>query len=200
MKKFIIAVLAVLLMVPAAFAQSSYKIRSGDVLQIEIVEDGTLNRRALVAPDGRIAFPLVGSVKAAGLTVDQVRQNLTSQLASNFATPPSVFVALASVAKRRARTPRAPATISVYALGEVASPGAKEVKPGTTLLQFLSQTGGFTKFAATKRVQVRRTNASGVERIFTFNYAAMERGGAITGFGALLDGDVIVVPQRRLFE
>lgn len=200
MKKFIIAVLAVLLMVPAAFAQSSYRIKSGDVLQIEILEDSALNRRALVTPDGKIAFPLIGAVRAAGLSVDQVRQNLTSQLASNFATPPSVFVALATVAKRKARVQRAPATISIYALGEVASPGEKEVKPGTTLLQFLSQTGGFTKFAATKRVQVRRVNASGIERIFTFNYAAMERGGRITGFGALIDGDVIVVPQRRLFE
>ena len=200
MKKIIIAVFAILLIVPAAFAQGNYKIKTGDILQIEILEDSTLNRQTLVTPDGKIAFPLAGSIKAAGLSVGQLRRSLTNRLASNFATPPSVFVALATVAERKPRTPVTPVTISVYALGEIASPGEKEVKPGTTLLQFLSQTGGFTKFAATKRVQVRRKSASGVERIFTFNYAAMERGGVLSGFGALIEGDVIIVPQRRLFE
>lgn len=41
-----------------------YKVRTGDVLQIEVLEDGTLNRTAIVLPDGQISLPLAGSVRA----------------------------------------------------------------------------------------------------------------------------------------
>ena len=49
---------------PGANAQSVYKIRPGDTLNIEVLEDEGLNRNVLVLPDGTISFPLVGTVKA----------------------------------------------------------------------------------------------------------------------------------------
>ena len=55
------------LMLGAAFAES-YILKSGDSLRIEVMEDSSLNRNALVLPDGTIAFPMVGQVKAAGRT------------------------------------------------------------------------------------------------------------------------------------
>ncbi len=197
--RLILAFLAALLLAPAAYAQNTYKVKPGDVLQIEVLEDASLNRNALVLPDGKISFPLVGTIQAGGLSVDQIRNNLAGKLASNFATSPNVFVSLNSVAKRKGG--RGTRTISIYALGEVAKPGEQKVKRGTTLLQFLSQTGGFTKFAATKRVQIRRHDKrTGKDQVFTFNYNAVERGTSTASFGRLQDGDVIIVPQRRLFE
>ena len=43
----------------AVAAQQSYRIRAGDTLRIEVIEDSTLNRSALVSPDGRISIPLL---------------------------------------------------------------------------------------------------------------------------------------------
>ena len=43
-----------------AMAQDGYRLRSGDTLRVEVLEDPTLNRAVLVAPDGRIALPLAG--------------------------------------------------------------------------------------------------------------------------------------------
>jgi polysaccharide export outer membrane protein len=60
--------------------------------------------------------------------------------------------------------------------------------------------GGFTRFAATKRVQLRRTDANGAETIYPLNYDAIEAGTSPNGAAVLVDGDVIMVPQRRLFE
>jgi polysaccharide export outer membrane protein len=60
--------------------------------------------------------------------------------------------------------------------------------------------GGFTKFAAIKRVQLRRADASGSEQVYFLNYPAIEAGEISGGRATLADGDVIVVPQRRLFE
>ena len=86
-------------------------------------------------------------------------------------------------------------------MGEIANPGKFQVEPGTTLLQFLASSGGFTRFAATKRVQLRRRDASsGQEKVYRFNYDAVERGATIVGEIVLRKGDVVVVPERGLFE
>ena len=183
-----------------AFAQSSYQIRSGDSLQIEVLEDPALNRSVLVLPDGSISFPLAGTIPAAGRTIDAVKADLAAALAGNFAAPPNVFVGITTLAAPRAARAAGPGrTISVYAMGEVTAPGKADVAPGTTVLQFLAQAGGFTRFAAQKRVQLRRTAKGGVEQIYLFNYDGTGTSG-IAGSTRLQSGDVIVVPQRKLFE
>jgi polysaccharide export outer membrane protein len=186
-----------------AAAQQGYQIKAGDQISIEVLEDPSLNRQALVLPDGRFSFPLVGSVNAGGRTTDDVRQELSSALAPNFASPPSVFVSVLALGQRSSGsgTSGSGRTIDVYVIGEVGTPGMIEVRRGTTLLQMLSQTGGFTKFAATKRIQLRRVDPQTKTYVtYPFNYRAVESGAQISGSTVLSDGDVIVVPQRKLFE
>ena len=190
---------------PEAQAQSSYRVKAGDVLAVEVLEDPKLNRQVLVLPDGRISFPLVGTVPVAGQSVGAVSETLTSALAPNFAAPPNVFVTVASLSEPRRRSrssaPAAPETIDVYGIGELKAPGRAEIKVGTTLLQYLAAAGGFTPFAATKRIQLRRNDPStGQDYIYRFNYRAVTRGAHIKGDFRLMDGDVIIVPERRLFE
>jgi len=107
---------------------------------------------------------------------------------------PSVFVSVVSVDETAE-------TFPIFVLGEVGGAGAIEVEPGTTLLQAIALAGGPGRFAATKRIQLRRTDsATGQERMFLFNFNAVERGGAIQSMITLREGDVIIVPERRLFE
>jgi polysaccharide export outer membrane protein len=180
-----------------AAAQASYSIRPGDTLQIEVLEDASLNRSVLVLPDGTINFPMVGSLRAAGHSVADVRATLAAGLAPNFANPPNVFVTVAQLAERRPQVAAAAPGLDIYAMGEVAKPGKLEAAPGLTLLQALAQAGGFTRFAATRRIELHRTDPkTGTEQVYLFNY----RGGGISGSTPLQEGDVIVVPERRLFE
>ena len=200
MIRIILGVLLATIVSTGAFAQSSYQIRSGDSLQIEVLEDPGLNRSVLVLPDGSINFPLVGTIPAAGRSIDAVKADLAAALAGNFAAPPNVFVGIGTLAAPRAvRAAGAARTISVYAMGEVTTPGKADVAPGTTVLQLLAQAGGFTRFAAQKRVQLRRTTKGGAEQIYLFNYNGIGTSG-IAGSTRLQAGDVIVVPQRKLFE
>jgi polysaccharide export outer membrane protein len=183
-----------------AVAQSGYRIQSGDRLSIEVLEDPSLNRQVLVLPGGTITFPLAGSVRAAGRTTTAVEAALASELAPNFASQPTVFVSVAALAPEDLRGAEEN-TIDVYLMGEVNNRGRAAVEPGTTLLQMLAQAGGFTRFAATRRIQLRRVDPqTGTDVVFIFNYRAVENGGTISGRTTLADGDVIVVPQRRLFE
>ncbi len=182
--------------ISAGTASAQYAIQPGDQLQIEVLEDSNLNRSVLVLPDGSINFPLVGTIRAGGNSVNQVRGALTRQLASNFANEPNVFVTVARLADREPLVPSTPDTMRIYVMGETANSGMIEVDPSTTLLQALAQAGGFSKFAATKRVQLRRTQG-GMTRVYTYNY---KTGAGISGATVLSEGDVIVVPERGLFE
>lgn len=195
----LLGALVALVLASAAAAQGSYQIKSGDVLQVEVLEDPSLNRSTLVLPDGSVSFPLAGTLRAAGRSIDQFQSALTQALASNFAAEPTVFVSVAQLAIE-SETAEDIDTVDVYALGEFNNPGRFDLEPGTSLLQFLAASGGLTRFAATKRIQLRRRDQTGQEVIYRFNLKAVERGGRILGQLILQPGDVIVAPERRLFE
>lgn len=175
-----------------------YRVRSGDVLQIEVLEDATLNRSAIVLPDGQITLPVAGSIRVAGRSLGEVQAELARRLAPGFATAPTVFVTLSALAERPA--PSAPRTIDIFILGAANAPGKVQVSPGTTLLQAIAQAGGLSPFAAKKRIQLRRIDKSGTEQVYKLDVDAIERGVAGGGTTRLVNGDVIVVPQRKLFE
>jgi polysaccharide export outer membrane protein len=197
MKHFFILLWGFVLLASASHAQNNYKVQPGDTLLIEVLEDTSLNRSVLVTPDGSFAFPFAGSLQVAGLTVDQVRANVVASIQSNFVSKPNVFVSVASLRPEDEE----PDTMNVYFLGEVNTPGLVEVEHGTTFLQALSQAGGFTNFAATKRLQLRRTNKSTRRQsLFAINYNALSLGAGMSQSIVLHDGDVVLIPERRLFE
>lgn len=189
-------------MMPLMATAQGYRIGAGDILRVEVIEDETLNRSVLVDPGGRISFPQAGSILVKGKTVAAVQSTLVARLTPNFAAPPSVYVALERVAPPAPkREPVEPKKISIYVLGEVARPGAIELERGSTLLQAFAAMGGFSEFAATKRVQLRRTDSkTGIENVTTLNYKAISQGQTANATLKLRDGDVILVPTRRLFE
>lgn len=180
----------------------NYNIRPGDTLRIEVLEDPSLNRSALVLPDGTISLPFMGSVKASGRSVEALRRQVTQGLAPNFAADPTVVVSVASLAEVAPAAPAAPPeepTIDLYIMGEVAQAGKKEVTPGTTILQFLAESGGLTAFAATSRIQLHRTQ-NGKTQVYLFSYDGTGKGTRIPPSTVLAEGDVVVVPARKLFE
>ncbi len=204
------AVLLTCLALPAL--AGDYALRPGDKLRVEVLQQSDLNRTVLVLPDGSFTFPMVGRVAAQGQSVTSVQAALRQGLAPNFVAPPDVYVSVTSLAQRprqaatrsRSPAPRAAVNqqnrIAVYAMGELNRPGRLEVAPGTTLLQFIAQAGGMTPFAADKRLRVQRTNKeTGQTQIVTVNMRSVMAGRA-SPIGALADGDVIIVPERRLFE
>lgn len=200
MKSLLLAIVACFA-ATVALAQSQYQIRSGDTLAVEVLEDNSLNRSLLVLPNGTITFPFAGSVQAGGRSPDQVAASISSAIAPNFATTPTVFVTVQSLRPRVEPTASTGPTIDVFMLGEIGAPGAKRLERGTTVLQALASAGGFTRFAATKRILLRRSNPStGEQSVSTINYKAIASGASTRSDIVLADGDVIIVPERRLFE
>jgi len=200
MARLLISTLMLIVFGSMVSAQGSYKIQPGDVLTIEVLEDASLNRNALVLPDGTVTVPLVGSIAAGGLTLGAVQAAIISGLTPNFASAPNVFVSVQSIPVRAA-VGAGHVDLGVFVIGAVNNPGRIDVERGTTLLQFLAESGGFTRFAAKKRIQLRRTDSnSGRTVVLKFNYSAVENGQASGQSIVLRRGDVIIVPERRLFE
>ncbi len=178
-----------------------YVLQPGDVIAISVLEDPLLDRQILVAPDGRIALPLAGTIKAEGLTAEQLQRAVQKRLRKNFVERPNVTVALVSTVEEEDELRE------VYVLGEVTRPGRYEYdsEKSITVLQALTLAGGPGPFAATERIQVREVvsaNAPETETLRLFNYEAAQDGLLNTSrdLSALEDGAVIVVPERGLFE
>mgnify|MGYP005857159243 CR=1 FL=1 len=194
------------MMLGAAQAQDDgYRLRPGDVLQIEVLEDPSLSRSTLVLPNGSITVPQAGTLRAGGRTPDEIRAALTTALAPSFAAPPTVFVSVSSVRPPEQPVARGGAVVpqgmDVYVMGEIGAPGLKKVNFDTNLLQFLAQAGPLSKFAADKRIELHRKGPDGQSRIYLFDLKRVGGGaGRISGLTQMAPGDVVLVPQRRLFE
>lgn len=198
-----IVVLAAALGGPAAAQQEAavepeavepYVLNPGDVLEISVLEDSSLNREVLVRPDGMITVPLAGTVQAAGRTPEALQEILRARLAEDFIEPPTVTVSLASTGEAEEED-----ALFIYVIGQVASPGRHEILEPVGVLQALAIAGGPTPFAASSRIQIRRRDENGGETVRLFDYETIEEG---AGHELLLvgHGDVVVVPERGLFE
>jgi polysaccharide export outer membrane protein len=169
-------------------------LKPGDVVEISVLEDSSLNRQALVRPDGKISMPLAGTLQAADRTPEALQADLRQRLAKDFIEAPTVTVSLVSASADEDEDLR-----FIYVLGQVANPGRFEVTEPLNILQALAIAGGPGVFAAKSRIQLRKRDENGGETVRLFDYAAVEDGSGhellVVGYG-----DIVVVPERGLFE
>ena len=173
-------------------------LKSGDNLSISVLQDPKLDRNVTVDPSGEIAFPLAGHIRARGLTPLALENILKAKLKNNYKEENlDVTVAVASAPKD---IPEEDLKPKVFITGEVIRPGSYVVRQPTTLMQAIALAGGVGPFAAKQRIQVRRRGGGGDETIYMFNYKAYEAGADLEGNIRLRAGDVIMVPERGLFD
>lgn len=180
----------------------SYIVKPGDRLEVTVWQEPKLNRVVVVAPDGRISFPLVGRVKAGGTTLDAVEASLKGRLAKQYTSDIDVTVAIAEVKERPPAPPAPPKEKilpGIFVTGEVAKPGRYEYRHSLNVLQALALAGGLGPFAAENRIKIRRKE-SGTENLYEFDYEAFTEGYDLSGNMMLQNGDVVIVPERGLFE
>ncbi|MDD5432301.1 MAG: SLBB domain-containing protein [Candidatus Omnitrophica bacterium] len=122
---------------------SDYQIGISDLLEIKVYEEPDLSREVRVGPDGNISYPLIGNIKAEGLTARELEKKLTDLLSGGFMVSPQVSVFIKQYAE-----------ISI--LGEVKTPGSYEMKAVFSLTQAIATAGGFTDKADTSKVKIIR--------------------------------------------
>lgn len=192
------AVLLVLGTVGHVSAQTnSYRVQSGDLLEVVVWQDSRLNRAVRVRPDGNISFPLAGSFRAQDLTVSQVEGALKARLQPKYREDLDVTVLLSDVGELAEEEEEEPETF--YITGQVRSPGVYEVADDLTVVQAIALSGGFDRFAAKRRVTLNR-DLKGEKIQFVLNLRDYERGQDFSADMPVKKGDVIIVPERGLFR
>jgi polysaccharide export outer membrane protein len=161
----------------AASAKKPYVIGPMDVLVVKVWNQANLSGPVDVGPDGMISMPLIGELKADGLTARQLEDALGQRL-KEFLNTPEVNVVVAQVHSKR-----------YFVYGEVGRPGEFPLVQETTVMDALSNVGGFRDFANTKKIYIQR----GTQK-FNFNYKDVSKGKNLEQNIVLQNGDRIFVP------
>lgn len=161
---------------------SEYRIGAGDVLEISTWKEAELSRReVLVRVDGKLSFPLLGDVQAAGVTPVELTEMLQRGL-KNYVTSPVVTVTVTNPGSQR-----------IYILGEVLRTGEYPLTKNLTVLQAFAIAGGFTQWAAKDEIILLRKEGN-QEKIYKINYKDILKGRNVENNLALQANDTIVVP------
>jgi len=166
---------------PGAQNARAYRLGPEDVLSISVWREDGLDKETMIRPDGMLNFPLVGTIRAVGRTVEEVRDDLVAHL-QRYIPDPVVSVSLLRTGNNR-----------VYVIGEVNKPGVYVAGQYLDVMQALSLAGGFTAFADRDDIRVlRRTN--GQEAVIDFDYDDVSKGKHLEQNILLQNGDVVVIP------
>ncbi len=161
---------------------ASYQLSPGDALEITVwKEEGLQQLQILISPDGTIIFPLIGTVGAAGKTITELKDNLTSRL-SDYIADPSVSVKLLNNQGN-----------SVFVIGKVNKPGQVFSGRRLDVLQALSLAGGLTVFAKEGSINIIRRSGDQV-KVFPFDYDDVINGDDLEQNILLEPGDTVTVP------
>lgn len=127
---------------------SSYALGAGDKLKITVFGEADLSGTFLVNEEGFISMPLIGGIKAKGMTITAVRNDITEKLADGYLVNPSVAIEVAEFRP-------------VYVMGEVKLPGSYSFVADMSVRNAVAIAGGFTYRANQKSITVMRQDDQG---------------------------------------
>jgi polysaccharide biosynthesis/export protein len=147
-----------------------YRLGPGDQIRITVFNEPDLTGPYTVGSQGSIAYPLVGSIRAGGLTVSQFTEALQTALAT-YVRQPNVSVEVTNYRP-------------FFILGEVQRPGTYPYSANLTVPNAVATAGGFTYRANQSRVFIRHANEN-VERSYPLTVAT-----------PVLPGDTVRIGER----
>lgn len=125
---------------------STYKLAAGDVITIRVFGEDDLSREKVRLTDaGTIPYPVLGEVKALGLTIGAIEASITAGLTGRYLVNPRVSVTIEEYRP-------------FYINGMVEKPGGYPFQPGLTVLKASSLAGGFKERASFSKITIIREN------------------------------------------
>jgi polysaccharide export outer membrane protein len=159
-----------------------YQIGAGDILEITTWKEPDFSREeVLVRLDGKLTFPLLNDVQAAGLTTLDLKGVIENGLKAYVANP----VVTVNV--------RQPLSKRFYVLGEVVRTGEYPLVKHLTVLQAFALAGGFTEWASKDEIILLRSE-NGKEKIYRIDYKDITKGKDLSQNLQLQADDTIIVP------
>jgi polysaccharide biosynthesis/export protein len=177
-----------------AQSAADYVIGPQDVLTVQVFDQADLGGKYTVETDGTFSFPLIGRVKAGGMTLRAFETELRKKLADGYFRNPQVTVGVEQYRSQR-----------IFVMGEVRNPGPVPLTGGMTLIEALSRAGSTLPSASGEVAIVRAqqgaqgpvlpdpNKASDIVRASIRDF----EGGAMKQNIELRDGDTVFVPRAE---
>jgi len=181
---------------PARAQASDYIVGAQDVLTITVYDQADLTGKFKVEADGTFTFPLVGRIKAAGVKLHDIENDLKTKLADGYIKNPQVTVVIETFQSQR-----------LFILGEVRAPGPYVLTGDMTVIEALARAGSVTPGAADEILIVRPAPGKGAgpvlpnevdsdTTVIRINIRDLQAGDLSKNV-LLKDGDTIVVPKAQ---
>lgn len=173
-----LVILFALLVIPGLVKAQEYIIGPEDVLEVRVHDNDDLNRIVSVSLAGYVSLPLIGKVRAGGLTARQLELRLGQFYADGYLRNPQVSVFIKQYKSKK-----------VYVLGAVKQPGSYALTKKTTLLELISAAQGVSADAGLEVTVVRPSPNRQVKGPTTPEQAGKDEL-IVVDLRALLDGDL----------
>ena len=164
-----------------AAVPEGYKLQPGDLLQVVVWRETDLQNEVLIRPDGGITFPLAGDLQAAGLTTDELRQELETRVSK--LVPGAVITV----------SVKAPNGNRVFVIGKVNHPGDFPLLRPIDVMQAISMAGGITPFADGNGIRILHREGGRLVSV-RFRYGEVTKGRHLEQNVLLQSGDTVIVP------
>ncbi len=163
---------------------SSYVIGPEDVIYVWCYQQPSLNNVYAVRTDGMVSIPLIGEVKAGGLTTGQMEASIINKLKSgDIVIEPNVTVGVNAVHSKK-----------VYIEGDgIAHTGIMDLVVDTRVSEVITWAGGFKDFAKKKSIRIVRAGKPG-DKPEIFHYNAVD-----VSKGKKLEQNILVKPGDHIY-
>jgi len=133
---------------PAAAALADYLLGPGDKVAIVVFGHKDLSAEATVGANGTVALPLLGQVRASGLTLSELETQLADRLGRDFVVDPKISIQMLSYRP-------------FFILGEVRKPGKYDYLIGINVRKAIAMAEGYTRRAKHDPVLLIREDRDG---------------------------------------
>jgi polysaccharide export outer membrane protein len=170
--------------------QTDYTVGPQDVLTVQVFGEPEYSGKYTVEQDGTFTYTQIGRIKAAGLSLRALEQELKKQLADGFLKNPQVAVSIENYRSQR-----------ILILGEVSAPGEYPMAGGMTLLSALARAGSIKPTAGREAVIIRtppsaKPGESTEPEVIKVDLADLQAGNMSLNL-QLVDGDTVNVPKAQ---
>ncbi|HET6345161.1 MAG TPA: polysaccharide biosynthesis/export family protein [Myxococcota bacterium] len=160
--------------------EGSLTLGTNDVFEVHVFNEPDLSGTYRVGTDGHVTIPLAGRIEVAGLSPEKAGALIAEQL-SAYVKAPQVNVFVKEFNSKK-----------VYVFGEVKNPGTFVFTDGMSIIQAVTQAGGFDKLADKDGTFVTRRQ-EGMEQHYKVSVKEIVDGRADNFL--LKPGDIVYVPE-----
>lgn len=161
--------------VPGGYSAADYRLGTGDKVRITVFGETDLSGEFQVDATGFVRLPMVGQVRAGGMTALEVENGIRAAFAQGYLNDPRVAVEITTYRP-------------FYIIGEVQKPGQYPFANGMNASTAVALAGGFTQKAVRSTVYIRRAGDT------------VERRLAVNDTTPIMPGDVVRVDSTMFWD